>query len=107
MKQITIIALAGFLITGVAFAQEADSLNKIKIEHYSKMLGVTEKKSKDIVLIMDQYKESAKQIINNAALSQDEKKIKFTLLIDDKNSKLKKILTASQLEKVIPPSEIK
>lgn len=56
---------------------------------------------------MDDYKAAANLLVNDKNLTQEELRTKFNILIDEKNSKLEKILTEPQLQKMIPSSERK
>lgn len=87
------------------YAQQVDSLKQSQIRYIKQELEITDKNAQEVLSIMDQYKESAKQLINDKGLTEEGKRIKFAQLIDNKNAKLKKILTEQQLEKMVPASE--
>lgn len=56
---------------------------------------------------MDDYKTAANLLVNDNAITQPQLNEKFDVLIDEKNSKLEKILTEPQLQKMIPNTERK
>ena len=102
---LTFLSILTILLCNNAYSQQADSLKQAKIKYISKDLSVTDSKAEEVVLIMDQYKADAKKLINDKNLTEDARRMKFDGLIDEKNSKLKKVLTEQQLEKMVPTTE--
>ncbi len=107
MKKLTsaILIIAAALFIQKAHGQQADSLKQARIKYMSKDLAVTETKAQQIVFILDEYKENAKLVINDKSLNRDALRVKLDVLIDEKNMKLKKILTEEQSNKLIPTTE--
>jgi hypothetical protein len=101
-----ILFVSVFLFASNAKAQQTDSLRQAKVKYLSSDLGVTEEKAKEVILIMESYKANLRQIIDDSALSEDQKKQKFSQILDEKNAKYKKILTTEQLKKIVPASEL-
>ncbi|WP_276359155.1 hypothetical protein [Daejeonella sp. H1SJ63] len=93
------------LFNAHAYSQQADSLKQAHIKYISKSLAVPEGIAQQVAFILDQYKEKAKASINDKSLTGDSLRVKLDQLIDDKNSKLKKILTEQQLQKIVPTTE--
>ena len=107
MKKLTItllISTAAFF-SQKAHAQQADSLKQVRVNWLSKELSITQEKAQQVASIMDQYKENAKIAIDDKSLTQETLRAKMDLLIDEKNTKLKKILTEEQSSKIIPTTE--
>ncbi len=101
---IVLFALLTFYGTEV-FSQQPDSLKQVKINSLRKDLSIDKSNAEKVIQVMDEYKLSAKAVIENNVLSETEKRDKLNLLIDDKNANLKKLLNEKQLEKVIPTTE--
>ncbi len=104
-KSYLISFILAILFTAHAFSQQADSLKQAHIKYISKDLAISESIAQQVVSILDQYKQEAKAAVNNKSLKDDERKVKLDQLIGDKNSKLKKILTELQLQKIVPTTE--
>ena len=103
--QLLFLILIGSMWSVNTHAQQADSLKQVHINYLSKTLSVSQSKAQQVVSILDQYKQEAKAAVNNKSLKDDERKVKLDQLIDEKNSKLKKILTEQQLQKIVPSTE--
>lgn len=99
------LVIAATLFGTHAYSQQADSLKQARIKYISKDLTVTDSTAEKVIVILDQYKEAAKQLINDKNLTEDIRRVKFDMLIDEKNNKLQKILTEQQLQKMVPSSE--
>lgn len=87
------------------YAQEPDSLKQAHVKYLTKELSVTDAKARQVAAIMDDYKTKAKILEADTRLNQDKLRIKFDALIADKNTKLEKLLTEEQLQKIVPISE--
>lgn len=97
-----------FLLTNIAYGQKTDSLKVTQEEQYLvKELAVTQKIAVQVASIMNDYKTAANVLVNDKTITQEELRTKFNILIDEKNSKLEKILTEPQLQKMIPTTERK
>ncbi|UKJ06176.1 hypothetical protein [Solitalea lacus] len=108
MKKIlpTIPVLILFLNVGYAKAQQQpDSLKTIQSNYYAQQFGLNNAAALKTFQIINLYKESVK-ILLSKGLSEVELRAKIDLLIDEKNEKLKKILTTEQLEKIVPKTEL-
>lgn len=93
------------LFSTQAYSQQPDSLKKAKVKYLSKTLSVSESKAQQVASILDQYKAAANQAASDKNLSQQQIRTKLDLLIDEKNSRLEKILTEQQLLEIIPTTE--
>jgi len=89
---LTVLVITASLFSTQAYSQKADSLKQEKIKYISKDLSLPEGKAAEVVLILDQYKDAAKKVINDKSLGEDARRAKLETLIDDKNSKLSKII---------------
>ncbi len=107
MKNYTfaIMLLVSTVFAKQAYSQETDSLKQVRIKYIGKDLAITDQKAQQVVLILDQYKENAKIAIGDKSLTPEELTVKMDQLIDEKNMKLKKILTEEQSNKLIPTTE--
>jgi hypothetical protein len=101
---IPVILTAG--ITAKAFSQQQDSLSNAQVTYYSKALSVNKTKAKQVADILDKYKGDAKAIADNGTLSEEIKRLRINLLIHDKVLALRVLLSAKQLQKIVPTSEI-
>lgn len=102
---LAVFTILTILLSNNVYSQHTDSLKQAKIKYISKDLSVTDKKAEAVVLIMDQYKADAKKLIGDKALTESVRRVKFKALIDEKNSKLEKILTEEQLQKIVSTTE--
>ena len=93
------------LTSNLAYSQTTTGEKQALIQYISKDLSISEIKAEQVVTILSQYKTKAKDIVNNQAYSEAERKTKLDLIIDEKNNGLTKLLTPQQLEKVIPSTE--
>jgi hypothetical protein len=90
-----------------ANAQNKDSLDQKQIKFYSKLLTVGQDTAKQVVTIMDTYKEGVKKVVADATLTEEMKRVKIDGLIDEKNKKLGLLLSPSKQGKIIPSTERK
>ncbi|MGB4776060.1 MAG: hypothetical protein WBP45_12855 [Daejeonella sp.] len=105
ITSLVIAAFALSLFTKQAYGQQADSLKRANLNYLRQTLSVTEQKAEQVQVILNQYKENAKLLISDKNLTEDTRRAKFEQLVDDKNSRLKKILTEEQSNKLIPTTE--
>lgn len=104
MRKIIILMLA--LVLTCFFAQaQTDSLKNKQTSYLSKQLNITNALAIEVESIMASYKTSANKIIDNKKLDPEEIRTKIDILIEEKNIKLKKILTQEQLDKLLPTTE--
>jgi hypothetical protein len=104
---LTLLIITGALFYQKAQAQQTDSLKQVRVNWLSKELSITKEKAQQISLIMDQYKASANLAINDKSLNEETLRTKINQLIDEKNTKLKQLLTEEQSNKLIPTTERK
>lgn len=97
--------MCAFLFSMQVYPQQPDSLKKAQVKYLSKDLSLSESSATQVVTIMDTYKESAKKVISNKALTPADKKVRLDKLIDEKNKQLSTLLTEQQFNKVVPTSE--
>jgi len=95
------------LSTNKSYAQQQDSLKQKKINYLTKVLSTDQQTAKQVASIMDSYKEDVKKVVSDATLSPETRRIKIDELITEKNKKLGRMLSTSQLEKIIPTTERK
>jgi hypothetical protein len=103
----TLLIITAALCTKPAQAQQTDSLKEARTSWLSKELAVTKAKALQVASILDQYKENAKIAIDDKSLTPETLRAKLDQLIDEKNTKLKQLLTAEQSNKIIPTTERK
>lgn len=98
--------ISTLLFSSNAHAQKADSLKQeAYVAHISKTLSVSESKAKQVAAIMADYKANAHKAVDDKSLSPLALRAKLDTLIAEKNSRLEKILTEQQLQKIIPTTE--
>ncbi len=90
-----------------SYAQKQDSLKQKQVNYYSKLLVANQDIANQVATIMVVYKEGIKEVVADAALSAESKRVKIDRLIDEKNKKLERILTPAQQVKIIPTTERK
>jgi len=95
------------LPTNKSYAQQQDSLKQKKINYLTKVLSTDQQTAKQVASIMDTYKVSVKQVITDATLSEDARRVKINGLIEEKNKKLALFLSPTQQAKIIPTTERK
>jgi len=95
------------LPTNKSYAQQQDSLKQKKINYLTKVLSTDQQTAKQVASIMDTYKVSVKQVITDATLSEDARRVKINGLIEEKNKKLALFLSPTQQAKIIPSTERK
>ena len=95
------------LSTNTSYAQQQDSLKQKKINYLTKVLSTDQQTAKQVASIMDTYKVSVKQVITDATLSEDARRVKINGLIEEKNKKLALFLSPTQQAKIIPTTERK
>ena len=93
-------------LSSLAMGQSKDSLQKVQIQSVQTTLGADENTAKQAATIMNAYKSKAAAVAADNSLSSTEKKAKFDALIDDKNTKLSRILSTQQLKKIVPTTEL-
>ncbi|MFC5283645.1 hypothetical protein [Pedobacter alpinus] len=106
MKKIIILSMAIVFIATFAQAQ-TDSLKNKQNSYLSKQLNITDSLAKQVESIMATYKTDAGKLMDSKKLDPTEMRAKMDALIVEKNLKLKKILTAEQLNKLLPTTEKK
>jgi len=95
------------LPTNKSYAQQQDSLKQKKINYLTKVLSTDQQTAKQVASIMDTYKVNVKQVITDATLSEDARRVKINGLIEEKNKKLALFLSPTQQAKIIPTTERK
>jgi len=95
------------LPTNKSYAQQQDSLKQKKINYLTKVLSTDQQTAKQVASIMDTYKVNVKQVITDATLSEDARRVKINGLIEEKNKKLALFLSPTQQAKIIPSTERK
>jgi hypothetical protein len=106
MKKSLLIFIFMIIANSYAFSQLTDSLQQAKIKYTSKKLAVNSSTAQQVVLIIDDYKTKAKVVSEDQTLADENKRIKMNNLIHEKVLGLKKLLTARQLQKILPTSEV-
>ncbi len=93
------------LLTGLLAQAQTESPNTTQKTYLSKQLNITDSLSTEVESIMATYKADAGKVAESKKLSPQEMRAKIDVLIDEKNAKLKKILTDEQLDKLLPTTE--
>ncbi len=103
----TIIPTLALMLIGI-FAQAQTESKELKQTLYlSKQLNITDSLTTQVETIMANYKTNAAKVMENKKFTPEEMRTKIEALIEDKNNKLKKILSEDQLQKFLPTSEKK
>jgi len=106
-QKFTLIAsLFFFLSLNSAFSQEPDSTLQARVKYISKQLSLPDPQTKDVIKILDTYKENANKVFNDMSISEKDRSLKVKKLMETKNLALKKILSANQLVLIVPTSEL-
>ncbi|WP_017256995.1 hypothetical protein [Pedobacter arcticus] len=104
MKKILITTLT-IMLTGLfAKAQTEGPKQSQKLE-LSKQLNITNAVAIQVEAIMADYKTNASKVAESKKLAPQEMRTKIDVLIEEKNNKLKKLLTQEQLNKLLPTTE--
>lgn len=101
---LTITACAVLSIS-TAYGQKTDSLKIRQTKYFKTELGISEKLAQQVLSIITTYKTEAKKAIANKSLSESQIREQISLLVDEKNAKLNKILEPEQLQKLMPTTE--
>ncbi len=105
MKKLYILLLAIVAISPV-YAQQPDSVKKQRqVQAYRQRLGLPDDKARKVDAAHEEYKAALKAVTDNPNLSEEEKRRSAGKLVAEKNSKLAALLTAVQLDAVVPTSE--
>lgn len=106
MKKTSIILFASIAFASTAaLAQKTDTLTQARISYISKDLAIDKDKATQVIAVMDNYKQKVKTLTAESKLSEVEKRAKFNQLVDEKNANLKKIVSDTQFEKIVPTTE--
>ncbi len=105
LKLVFSFVILSFLYTSSIFAQKQDSLKQVQVKYISRILKASKDTSQIVVNIMDTYKEGVKKITSDATLTEKARRAKIDDLITEKNLKLVRLLSHSQLLKIIPTTE--
>ncbi|WP_419801434.1 hypothetical protein [Mucilaginibacter sp.] len=99
------ILVIAFLFSAQVYSQQLDSSKKAQVKYLSKDLSLSETSAAQVVTIMDKYKQSAKIVISDKALTPEDKKARLDKLIEEKNKQLFPLLSEQQFNKIVPTSE--
>lgn len=88
-----------------AYAQQQDSLKQRQIRYFSKVLTASQDTAQMVATIMDTYKEGVRKVTADITLTDETRRSKIDDLIAEKNLKLVRLLSHSQLVKIIPSTE--
>jgi hypothetical protein len=88
-----------------SYGQHTDSLKVNTTTYLSQYLKADTSVAKKVIQIQEEYKKAVKQIVNNSTLTEQQKRSFIDGLIDQKNSKLEKLLTLRQRDMIVPTSE--
>lgn len=109
MKKLRFAAICFFVLIGAtkAMSQEVDStaIKGEMIAFYSKKLSIDNDKAKKVFEIQDNYKRKVEVIMAERGLSDQDRRAKIDLLIDEKNEQLGTLLSLTQLAEVVPSTE--
>ncbi len=87
------------------FAQKtAANSSEEYAQQLTNQLKITDKQANTVIDIQNGYKEQLKKL-SALQLADDEKRIRFQAIIDEKNEKLKAILADEQLKNFLPTTE--
>lgn len=109
MKNIT--AFAIFLLTcflGIkSYAQTADTINSQHVAHLQSQLKTDPATARAVAKIIEAYKSNASQVTADPSIPEAQKRARIDLLINQKNTALKKLLSDAQLRTILPSSELR
>ena len=72
---------------------------------YKRSLNIDSAKAVKVADIQDTYKAGMKKVVADQSLSQEARSAKIKALMEEKNQKLRAILSPTQQEKIIPTTE--
>jgi len=113
---ITIIVAFFFTDAKAQVQSRQDSLNKAqkvltprdenqrRNNYYRRSLNIDSAKADQVVKIYDYYKAGMKAL-EGQNFSLEERRVRVESLMEEKNEKLRAMLTPAQQEKIIPPNE--
>jgi len=108
MKNIT--AFTIFLLTcflGVkSDAQAVDTVNSQHAAHLHARLKTDPATTRAVAKIIEAYKSNARQVAADSSIPEAQKRARIGLLINQKNTALKKLLSNAQLRTILPSSEL-
>lgn len=109
MKNIT--AFAIFLSTcflGIkSYAQAVDTVNSQHVAYLQSQLKTNTATSRTVAKIIEAYKSNASQVAAYPSIREAQKRGRIDLLINQKNTALKKLLSDAQLRTILPSSELR
>ncbi|MES2063581.1 MAG: hypothetical protein V4456_16760 [Bacteroidota bacterium] len=88
-----------------SYGQQADSTRRRSISYLSRYLKTDTATARQVNDIQESYKRSARLVIANATLNEQQRRAAIDALIDEKNRKLEKLLPPLKRGKVIPTTE--
>lgn len=108
MKKVILLPTIVFccvLLANTAYGQKTDSLKIRQTNYFKTELGISEKLAQQVLSIVTTYKTEAKKAIANKSLNESQIREQISVLVDEKNAKLSKILKPEQLQKLMPTTE--
>ena len=109
MKKTIFITLLAIIIIGLnqnSFAQsKEDTHRRDQRNHYRKTLLIDSNKAELVLKIQTDYKKAISTLDTDSSLTDAGRRAKIELLINEKNIRLKRILTPLQQSKLIPTTE--
>ncbi|PWG81602.1 hypothetical protein [Pararcticibacter amylolyticus] len=104
----TVIVLFVLILTGKEVsAQKADSVKKEMVSYYSRTLSLSEDQARQVAEVHGNYKKAVNAVLSEPGLSEEQKRVKIDILIEEKNKKLSSLLTTEQMNKVVPSTELR
>lgn len=97
--------MMSMLISIRSYAQHTDTTRRAAIKRYSQLLGTDTATSVKVRAVYDSYKAAVKKVWSSNSLTDMQKHSQITALIDEKNRKLGELLTARQMERIVPTTE--
>ncbi|MDT3403738.1 hypothetical protein [Mucilaginibacter terrae] len=82
-----------------------DSSMRRQRQYYRQSLHVDSVKAQQVSQVQDEYKAGLNAVMADAGLNEEQKKQKIKTLMQEKNRKLKSMLTPEQQAKIIPSTE--
>jgi hypothetical protein len=104
-KIICSIILILLVFVGRSYGQHTDTTRRAAIKRYSLLLETDSATSVKVRTVYDAYKAAVKKVWSSSSLTDMQKHSQITVLIDEKNRKLGELLTARQMERIVPTTE--
>ena len=88
-----------------SYGQQTDSTRRKSIAYLGQYLKTDTGTARRVSDAQESYKKGARQVMDNRALTEQQKRTAIDGLIDEKNRKLEQLLSPQQRDMIIPTTE--